>query len=96
MKRLLLLALLSVAAAAESLTQPPPLIRIIQSSGPPASNDVPTVDVANGIFLFGMTAITGFAETWFMETHSSFAGLEEWDRRNGFYRGRNAGGEDSV
>jgi hypothetical protein len=95
MKLLFLLALLSVPAAAESLTQPPPLIRVIQTIGARPAVDNPAGDNPAGIFLFGMTALTGPTETWLLETHTSFAGLEQFDQGIGPARGRNAGGDDS-
>lgn len=95
MKPLFLLAVLSVAAAAESLTQAPPLIRIVQTIGSRPAVENPAADNAAGVFLFGMTALTGPTETWLLETHTSFAGLEQFDQGIGPARGRNAGGDDS-
>jgi len=71
MKPLLALAALSIAAFADSLTRPPLLIRILQTIGAKPAVDFPASDVAAGIFLFGMTALTG--------PHTSFAGLEQFD-----------------
>jgi hypothetical protein len=96
MKPSLFLFLLSISAAAESLTQPPPLIRIIQTIGTKPAVDAPSGDTAAGVFLFGMSALTGPSETWLLETHISFAGLEQFDSGvNHPDRGRNAGGDDS-
>lgn len=96
MKALFTFAVLSVSAAAESLTQPPPLIRVIQTIGAKPAVDAPAGDIAAGIFLFGMTALTGPTETWLLETHTSFAGLEHFDSGIAHSaRGRNAGGDDS-
>ena len=41
-----------------------------------------------------MTSLTGPAETWLMETHTSFDGLEQFDRGVSS-RGRNSGGDES-
>jgi hypothetical protein len=77
MKPGLLFAMLSVALSAETLTQPPPLIRILQSTAPePAPL---TANPAAGVFLFAMATLTGQPESWLLETHTSFAGLEEFD-----------------
>jgi hypothetical protein len=96
MKPGLLLFVFGFAAAADSLVQPPPLIRIIQSSGTRAAVENPAGDTAAGVFLFGMTSLTGPSETWLLETHTSFDGLERFDRGISHpMRSRNAGREDS-
>ncbi len=77
---------------AQTLVQPPPLVRIVQS-GPRPAVESPAGDPASGVFLFGLTALTGPAESWLIETHNSFDSLEQFDQ--GAARGRNGGGEDS-
>lgn len=88
------LVVLSINAAAQSLSQPPNLIRIIQTEGSRPAVEAPVGNPAAGIFLFGMTSLTGPSETWLMETHNSFDGLEQFDR-GASTRSRNAGGDES-
>jgi len=91
-----LLAVLAVAATAETITQPPALLRIVQTRGMRPAVETPAASPGAGIFVFGMTSLTGQSETWLMETHSSFAGLEEFDSgipRSS--RSRNSGDEGS-
>ncbi len=71
MMRHVLFALISVSCA---LAQPPSLIRIVRqgnigayTAGQPAVN------------VFGMSAISGSAESWLIEMHDSFASLEAVD-----------------
>jgi hypothetical protein len=89
-----ILVVLSINAVAQSLSQAPPLIRVIQTDGTKPAVEAPVGDTAAGIFLFGMTSLTGPAETWLVETHTSFDGLEQFDRAVSG-RSRNAGGDAS-
>lgn len=79
MRIALLLSFFPILATAQTLVHPPPLIRLTQT--PSAGFDLPAHrgDAAAGILLIGMTAITGSVDTWELETHSSFAGLEQFD-----------------
>lgn len=79
MKIAMLLTFVSLCATAQTLVHPPPLIRVIQT--PSADFDLPAHrgDAGSGILLIGMTAITGTVDTWELETHSSFTGLEQFD-----------------
>lgn len=96
MKTGLLLALFAVSLQAEWLVQPPPLLRIIQTVGTRPALENPIGDTAAGVYLFGATSLTGRAETWLLETHDSFASLEQFDAGIAYpSRGRNAGGEES-
>jgi hypothetical protein len=76
MKLSFLLSLL-LPLAAQTLTLPPPLIRLLQfpTPEPPPLAAAPTA----GIFLFAMSAITGQSESWVLETHNSFQSLEDFD-----------------
>jgi hypothetical protein len=51
-------------------------------------------DPGAGVYLFGLTSITGPAETWLIETHASFASLEQFDN-GGSPRNRYAGAEEA-
>jgi hypothetical protein len=94
MKTGILLVLLGASLSADSLLQPPPLIRITQAAGVRSIAGTPTADPAAGVYLFGLTSLTGPAETWLIETHSSFAALEQFDN-GGSPRNRYAGAEDA-
>jgi hypothetical protein len=62
--------------------QPWPLIRLRQANGAPGTAGFevgPRSAPDAGIQVFGFTSITGRPETWQMETHLSFAGMEEFD-----------------
>jgi hypothetical protein len=63
--------------AAQTLTQPPPLIRLIQTSG--ANLAAPPRGTATGVPVIGMVSITGALETWLVEPHTSFTEMERVD-----------------
>jgi hypothetical protein len=62
--------------------QPWPLIRLRQANGGPGTAGFevgPRSAPDAGIQVFGFTSMTGRPETWQIETHLSFAGMEEFD-----------------
>ncbi len=75
MRQILLLAIFPLCAAAQTPSQPPTLIRLIRNGSikPYSSTRAP-------VTLFGMKSISGFHETWIMEAHDSFAGIENLDK----------------
>jgi len=69
-------------AAGVGFAQPWPLIRLRQAHGTPGTAGFevrPRSAPDAGIQVFGFTSITGRPETWQIETHMSFAGMEEFD-----------------
>jgi hypothetical protein len=68
------------SAAAQTFTEPPPLIRLSRSVGTNAEAIRPFSDAGAPVNVVGMTSITGPAETWTIEAHNSFAGIEEIDK----------------
>lgn len=76
MKLVLFLVALSATLSAQNITQPPPILRIFQT----APNQHPTqADPSNGVFLFALSSFTGQPESWAIETHDSFASIEQLD-----------------
>jgi len=75
MKRILLLGIFALCAAAQTPSQPPTLIRLIRNGSikPYSATRAP-------VTLFGMKSISGFQETWLMETHDSFASIENLEK----------------
>lgn len=78
MKIILLAALAVCAAAAQSLTEPPPLLRLHRHVG--AASVRPYADARVPVNVVGMVAMTGPSETWLIEVHDSFAGIEDVDK----------------
>jgi hypothetical protein len=65
------------AAAAQTLTEPPPLLRLHRRPG--AASVRSYADARIPVNVVGMAAITGPPETWLMEVHDSFASIENVD-----------------
>jgi hypothetical protein len=79
MKIVLLAALAVCSAAAQSLTEPPPLVRLHRHQGAFQSLQ-PYADAALSVNVVGMAAMTGPAETWLIESHDSFSSIEDVDK----------------
>lgn len=78
MRTILLAGLAVCAAAAQSLTEPPALVRLHRRLG--AASVSSYADAGIPVNVVGMTAITGRPETWLIEMHDSFAGIEDVDK----------------
>ena len=78
MKIILLAGLAVCAAVAQTLTEPPPLVRLHRRLG--AASVRPYADARIPVNVVGMAAITGRPETWLIEMHDSFAGIEDVDK----------------
>jgi hypothetical protein len=78
MKTLLLAGLAVSAAAAQSLTEPPSLVRLHRHLG--GASVRPYADAHISVNVVGMAAITGRPETWLIEVHDSFASIEGVDK----------------
>ena len=83
MKTTLLTGILAFCAAAQTPTEPPLLIQSIRTPGTDARALRPYSDAGAGVNVFGMTSITGVPETWQIEAHDSFGGIEALDRAIG-------------
>ena len=75
--RIILIALAIAPAAAWSQT-PPSLIRLHQT--PETRSDIAPVRANPNVVSIGLQSITGGRETWQLELHGSFTGLEEADK----------------
>ncbi len=79
MRILTLAALLCAAAAAQTFSEPPALVRIIRSPVPDSGISA-RYSGAGAVAVFGLSPVTGSAYWWTIEAHASFAGLEQTDR----------------
>lgn len=70
MRIFLAAAIFAAGLPAQTLTEPPLLIRLVRGEGPSYQQAQPAVNV------FGMNSITGPAETWRFELHNSFESIE--------------------
>src|SRR5262245_4405919 len=64
---------------AQGLTEAPPLIQIVRKPGIATGPVRPYSSAGAAVNVVGLTAITGFPETWSVETHYSWASVEELD-----------------
>jgi len=78
MKSILLAVLAVCAAVAQSLTEPPALVRLHRCLG--AASARPYADARSPVNVVGMAAVTGPAENWLIEVHDSFASIEDVDK----------------
>lgn len=81
MTTFLLAGLLTASCAlAQAPADPPLLIQVIQSMGSDGSGARRYSNANATPPVFGMRSITGEPETWLIEAHYSFAGIEELDK----------------
>src|SRR5580700_4255750 len=78
MKIILLAGVAVCSAVAQSQTEPPPLLRLHRQLGTISAR--PYADTGIPVNVVGMTAMTGPPETWLIEMHDSFAGIENADK----------------
>lgn len=103
MKLIALTAVLAAGAAGQKITDPPPLVRVFHSPCADSQTVQRYAAVGAGVPVIGMTALTGTADTWFVEAQTSFTSIERLDRAlqsSGTVRGEEAcpisGGDDVV
>jgi len=80
MKLFMLAGTCVLAAAAQVFTEPPPLIRVVRRAGVDPAAIRPYAQGRAAAHVFGMVAIAGPSETWLLEAHGSFTGIEDVDR----------------
>jgi hypothetical protein len=80
MRILVLTGLLAVGAAAQTPTEPPALIQLTRQPGLDSLEWRPYPNDQAPMTVLGMTAMTGVPETWLLETHDSFASIENLDQ----------------
>jgi len=76
-KTILIGGVLAFEVLAQSITEPPLLVQLIRRAGTDAPSIPAYADARAAVNVFGMTSITGPAETWFLETHNSFGSIED-------------------
>jgi hypothetical protein len=78
LKKLPLLCLIPLAAMAQELTDPPPLIQVVRYPNQTTCCQK-YADAGMDLIVIGMTAIQGASDVWQVEAHSSFASVEQLD-----------------
>jgi len=81
MKLLFLPALIAASAAAQGLTEPPPILQLVRRPGTAGASIKPYANAGAAVQVIGMRSVTGLPETWMMEAHYSCASIEELDQR---------------
>jgi hypothetical protein len=72
--------LLSSRAAAQGPTDPPPLIQLVRKPGTGAMKIRRYAAARAAVDVIGLNAVTGLPESWLLESHQSFASIEDLDR----------------
>jgi hypothetical protein len=83
MKTILLGGILAISAAAQALTEPPPILQLIRRPGSFIAPLRPYADARAAVDVVGMASITGVPEAWQIESHQSFASIEDLDKAIG-------------
>lgn len=83
MRIFLLATLLAGGIAAQGLTDPPPIVQLVRKPGTSGSIMKPYANSGAAINVIGMASITGLPETCLVESHYSFASVEELDQKIG-------------
>jgi len=81
MRILILAGILSGAAQAQILTDPPPIVEMVRRPGTGGASLKPYANSRAEVNVVGMTSVTGLPETWLVEAHYSFASVEDLDQR---------------
>src|SRR4051812_33784615 len=80
MRTLLLAGLISAVAFAQGPSDPPTIIELVRKPGTAAAPIRPYGQARAAVNVIGMTAVTGMPESWFLESHFSFASIEDLDK----------------
>jgi hypothetical protein len=83
MKTVLLGGILAFSAAAQAPTEPPPILQLIRRPGAVIAPIRPYADARAAVDALGMVSITGPPEAWQIESHQSFASIEDLDKAVG-------------
>jgi len=81
MRIFLLAGFLTCAAVAQSITEPPPIVQLTRRPGTAGTSVKQYANAQAAINVLGMASVTGLPETWLVESHYSFASVEELDQR---------------
>src|SRR5262245_14958850 len=79
--RILLVAFLPVVLGAQVFSEPPMLIQLVRKPGIAQGLVRPYPDAGTAVNVLGMTAVTGYPESWFVEMHYSWASVEDHDKK---------------
>jgi hypothetical protein len=80
MKKLVLPFVVACAALAQGLSDPPPILELVQKPGYAANAIKPYADAHAAVNVLGLTAVTGVPDTWFLELHPTFTSVETLDQ----------------
>jgi hypothetical protein len=72
---------MSSLASAQGLTEVPPIVQLVRKPGTGGASLKPYANSQAAINVIGMASVTGLAETWLVESHFSFASVEDLDQR---------------
>jgi hypothetical protein len=75
-KILLIAGLFAFESVAQTITEPPVIVQLIRRAGIDTTSNR-AYEGRAAVNVFGMTSITGPAETWHIEAHNSFGSIEE-------------------
>ena len=67
MKLLFFPALIAASAAAQGLTEPPPILQLVRKPGTVGASVKPYASSGAAVQVIGMRSVTGLPETWMME-----------------------------
>src|SRR5664279_5101124 len=81
MRILLLAGMLGSAAAAQGLTDVPPIVQLVRKPGTGGASLKPYANAGAAVNVIGMASVTGLPETWLVEAHYSFASVVDLDRK---------------
>jgi len=81
MRILVLAGILSSAAAAQILTDPPPIVQLVRKPGTGGASLKAYANARAALNVIGMASVTGLPETWLVEAHYSFASVEDLDQK---------------
>jgi len=81
MRIFLLAAILTSLGGAQSLSDVPPIVQLVRKPGTGGASLKPYANSQAAINVIGMASVTGLPETWLVESHFSFASVEDLDQR---------------
>jgi len=81
MRIILLAGIVSAAALAQGLIEPPPIVQLVRKPGTGGASLKPYSNAQAQLNVVGLTSVTGLPETWLVEAHYSFASVEDLDQR---------------
>jgi hypothetical protein len=83
MKTIALSGILAFSMAAQTPTEPAPLVQLIRKPKIGAAPVRPYAEARATVDVVGMTSVTGTPEIWLMEAHQSFASVEDLEKAIG-------------